>query len=348
MKYSEGIARSATYNHVIGRLIQAELYAERKGRGVWKQTSFCEKMALTDDTMGNRHRTKQLGFPGETAWPADTSRDDIRRRDLDPHSLIRDHDSHVTSDREPLADVVRNLQRSMMEMTEQLGQVIQHRCIADGTSTTVDSSDTPQTTRLPTTFPPPPMTTIFPAHARPYVNNLVSVMEELERSTGVSLRAAMAEAYRWRRCSTTGVASESLLEVETFSATLKTAILDGKDVNLASWLIPHFDLGEYSHYTGSDGSHHLLRPLSSDPRLHRNVTLAEFISTFNKYRNVMCEVWDRRRELDASETRIEGTAFYEYHKVFAARSAALILQHNVKLDWGGPRQWAILNVIQVF
>ena len=55
----------------------------------------------------------------------------------------------------------------------------------------------------------------------------------------------------------------------------------------------------------------------------------------------MCEVWDRRKELDAYEaivvgiaSRIEGTAFYEYHKAFAARSAALILQHNVKLDWG--------------
>ena len=30
---------------------------------------------------------------------------------------------------------------------------------------------------------------------------------------------------------------------------------------------------------------------------------------------------------------IECTAFYEYPKAFAARSAALILQHNAKLDW---------------
>ena len=55
----------------------------------------------------------------------------------------------------------------------------------------------------------------------------------------------------------------------------------------------------------------------------------------------MCEVWDRRKELDAYEaiivgiaSRIEGTAFYEYHKAFSARAAALIQQHNVKLDWG--------------
>ena len=142
-----------------------------------------------------------------------------------------------------------------------------------------------------------------------------------QHSIGVSLRAATAETYRWRRCSTTGVTSESLPEIETVSAMLKTAILDSKDVNLASLLIPHFDLGEYSCYVGSDSSHHLLHLLSSDPGLNRNLTLAEFISPFNKYRNVMCEVWDRRKELDAYEaivvgiaSRIEGTAFYEYHK----------------------------------
>ena len=310
------------------------------------------------NNLASRARQRGQPTPAVTTSAAgiSTSRAGVR---VSPETLIRDAirdgDSHVTSNREPLADVVRNLQRSMMEMTDQLGQVIQHRRIADGTSTTVGSSDTPQTTGLPTmtgfpptpqttglplTFPPPPTTTSI-APARPYVNNLTSAMEELERSTGVSLRAATTEAYRWRRSSTTGVASESLPEVETVSATLKTAILDGKDVNLASLLIPHFDLGEYSRYAGGDGSPHLLRPLSSDPRLNRNLTLAEFISAFNKYRNVMCEVWDRRKELDAYEaivvgiaSRIEGTAFYEYHKAFAARSAALILQHNVKLDWG--------------
>ena len=54
----------------------------------------------------------------------------------------------------------------------------------------------------------------------------------------------------------------------------------------------------------------------------------------------MCEVWDRRKELDAYEavvvgisSRIEGTSFYLYHKAFAARVAARIQQHNVKIDW---------------
>ena len=88
---------------------------------------------------------------------------------------------------------------------------------------------------FPTTFSPPPMTTTFLAHARPSVYNLRSAMEKLERSTGVSLRAATAEAYRWRRCSTSGVASESLPEVETVSATMKTAIID-LTVKTLTWL----------------------------------------------------------------------------------------------------------------
>ena len=61
----------------------------------------------------------------------------------------------------------------------------------------------------------------------------------------------------------------------------------------------------------------------------------------------------RCKELDTYEailvgiaSSIEGTAFYEYHKAFAARYAALILQHNIKLAWGDPRQRAILHVIR--
>ena len=299
-----------------------------------------------------RQRQRDLPTPAVTTsaagnpTPADSWRLGVSP---DDETLIQNRDSHVTA--QPLADVVHNLQRAMENMTEQLGHVIQHRRIADRTSTTVDTSDTPQTTGLPTTtilpptpqttIPPHPMTTTFTAPARPNVNNLTTAMQEIERASGVSLRAATADAYRWRCGSTTGVASENLPEVETVSATLRNAILDGKDVNLASLLIPNFDLGEYSRYAGGDGSQHLLRPLSSDPRLNRNLTLAEFISAFNKYRNVMCEVWDRRKELDGYEaivvsigTKIQGTAYYEYHKAFAARSAALILQHNVKIDWG--------------
>ena len=105
--------------------------------------------------------------------------------------------------------------------------------------------------------------------------NLTTVMENIEHSTGTSLRAmsAFVDSTRWQQRSTAGFASESLLEVGTVSPALRSAILDSKDFNLACLLIPHFDLGEYSRYAGVDGCQHLLRPLSSDPRLNRNLTL---------------------------------------------------------------------------
>ena len=155
---------------------------------------------------------------------------------------------------------------------------------------------------------------------------LTTAMTSIERAMEKSLRSepASADSYRWL-CSTSGIPSENLPDVETVSPALRSAILDGKDVNLASLLIPHFDLGEYSHYAGVDCFEHLLRPLSSDTRLNRNLTLSEFICAFNKYRNIMCEVWDRRKELDAYVaivvgivSLIDGTAFYEYHRIFSA------------------------------
>ena len=88
---------------------------------------------------------------------------------------------------------------SMMKMTEQLGQVIQHWRIADRTLTTVGSSDIPQTTGLTMMFPPPLKTTTFPAPVRPDVNNLMSAMEELECSTGVLLRASPIDGGAVRR-----------------------------------------------------------------------------------------------------------------------------------------------------
>ena len=67
----------------------------------------------------------------------------------------------------------------------------------------------------------------------------------------------------------------------------------------------------------------------------------------------MCEVWNRRQELDAYEavivgiaSGIEGTAFYEYHCSFSARAAALIQPENVKVDWGGGSwQWFVLLAV---
>ena len=253
----------------------------------------------------------------------------LRERHTDSSRPLRDvaaatSNSGDISEVEPLSDAVRNLQQAMFTLSRQMGDIVQSQ--RDSTSIT------------PQMMPPPS----FPSTSsmlpqRSTVFTLTTAMERLEQSTRVSSRCAPATALTdcplWRR----GFTSEDLPEVEVVPTAVRAAILDGKDVNLAMLLMPNFDLGEYSRY--SDHAQ-FLRPLSSDPCLNHNLTLAEFITAFNKYRNIMCEEWDRRQGLDAYEatvvgiaSRIEGTSFYEYHKAFAARAAALIVQHNMKIDW---------------
>ena len=133
------------------------------------------------------------------------------------------------------------------------------------------------------------------------VYNLTTAMEDIERSTGTSLRATsgFVDSTRWQQRSTAGFVSESLPEVETVSPALRSAILEGKDVILACLLIPHFDLSEYSSCAGVYGYQQLLRQLSSDPRFNRNLTLSEFVTSFNNIVTSCVRTWERRMELDA-------------------------------------------------
>ena len=210
----------------------------------------------------------------------------------------------------------------MITFSRQMGDIVQSQ--RDSVSIT------------PQMMPPPPS---FPSTSsmlpqRPTVFTLTTAMERLEQSTGISSRCAPATALTDCPIGRRGFTSEDLPEVEVMPTAVRAAILDGKDMNLAkcTYCIPPDQ--SWALVTESDHAQ-FLRPLSSDPRLNRNLTLAEFITAFNKYRNIMCEVWDRRQELDAYEamvvgiaSRIEGTSFYEYHKAFAARAAALIVQHG--------------------
>ena len=130
----------------------------------------------------------------------------------------------------------------------------------------------------PQMMPPPS----FPSTSsmlpqRPTVFTLTTAMERLEQSTGVSSRCSPATALTDCPLGRRGFTSEDLPEVEFVPTAVRAAILDGKEVNLATLLMPNFDLGEYSRYSESDHAQ-FLRPLSSDPRLNRNLTLAEFIT----------------------------------------------------------------------
>ena len=56
----------------------------------------------------------------------------------------------------------------------------------------------------------------------------------------------------------------------------------------------------------------------------------------------MCEAYPQRRvEFDAYQCNIvkmsntfDGLAFYEYHEALSARSASILQNHNIKINWG--------------
>ena len=94
-------------------------------------TSPTTRWGIATELNNLASRARQCGQPTPAVTTSttgiSTSRAGMRVSPYDEtliRDAIRDGDSHVTTDREPLVDVVRNLQRSMMEMTEQLGQVI--------------------------------------------------------------------------------------------------------------------------------------------------------------------------------------------------------------------------------
>ncbi|MGH0120666.1 UNVERIFIED_CONTAM: hypothetical protein FKN15_068241 [Acipenser sinensis] len=81
-----------------------------------------------------------------------------------------------------------------------------------------------------------------------------------------------------------------------------------------------------------------------DPRLLKNLTLGEFILAFAIYRDVLFSVYpNRREERDSYEFYIVelsvsygGTIFFNYHKSFSAKAAAILASDNRIIDWLQP------------
>ncbi|XP_044133871.1 uncharacterized protein LOC122932142 [Bufo gargarizans] len=119
---------------------------------------------------------------------------------------------------------------------------------------------------------------------------------------------------------------------------IKKDILEGKDVNLASLLITSHDVTENKSFGCSELSVVLK---AKDPRLSRKLTLAEFVLAFSLFRDVVCSASpNRREELDIYLYRVVdlahkygGTAFYDYHRSFSAKAAAIWAQFQVVTDW---------------
>ena len=130
-----------------------------------------------------------------------------------------------------------------------------------------------------------------------------------------------------------GYSAESLPFMDAVHPTLKKQILEGKDINLASLLIPY--------YTGPHADPSVITKERPDMRLNQELTLAQFIQAFGIYKNIMCKAYPiRRPELDLYErdildmaTRYPGNGFYEYHKMFSAQAAAHLSYSGKKIDW---------------
>ena len=77
-----------------------------------------------------------------------------------------------------------------------------------------------------------------------------------------------------------------------------------------------------------------------DVRLEHNLSLEEFNRAFRKYRNIMCNAYPHRKaeleqyEADINETTHNyGPCFYTYHKMFSAKAATAITEHNILINW---------------
>ncbi|CAG2187988.1 unnamed protein product [Mytilus edulis] len=136
----------------------------------------------------------------------------------------------------------------------------------------------------------------------------------------------------------TGVRSDDFPNVDIVSSGLQKQIIQGKDINLASLLIPSFESPQ-SHTILADGME-INVGNKPDPRLNRQLTIQEFIKAFGKFKRVMTSAFPGRRfELDAYEEDIieisnfYGNKFYDYHKLFSAKASTLLQEKQIKVDW---------------
>ncbi|CAG2219552.1 unnamed protein product [Mytilus edulis] len=122
--------------------------------------------------------------------------------------------------------------------------------------------------------------------------------------------------------------ASSFSGVDIVSPELRNDIITGKDVNLNMLLIPN-----YKNST-------IKKNKESDVRLQRNLSMDEFVIAFGRYKRIMGTAFpNRNEELDLYLAHIIETAniwpdcFYEYHKIFSAKCAVMLIQHNIKIDW---------------
>ena len=214
-----------------------------------------------------------------------------------------------------LTSTVQSLQQNVINLTARVNSMSQGACIQTNATAGISQSQPGQERTSVTTSPSAPETnyTLDTAFAR------IS-------TAAAGSQDQLSEPRRTRF----GFSAESLPLVETISPLLRQQIIAGKDVNLASLLIPY--------YSPLDEKDENKKP---DKRLLRSLSIGEFIQAFGIYKNIMGQAYpQRRQELDLYErdiidmaTRYPGKGFYEYHRQFSLMAASHLKFNNILVDW---------------
>lgn len=146
-----------------------------------------------------------------------------------------------------------------------------------------------------------------------------------------------------------GMPPEFLPTLELVSLSIRKQIIEGRDVNLESMLISEFEMSQVRTFHTEGCNVNVKAP--PDPRLSRQLTISEFITAFGKYKRIMCSRFPARRpELDIYEAiiiefhNLFGEKFYDYYRIFSARSAEALRMHTIKVDWS-VRDKTLINLL---
>lgn len=149
------------------------------------------------------------------------------------------------------------------------------------------------------------------------------------------------------------IPSSELPDIDIVPASVKRDIVRGKDVNLAVLLLPLKDRKSYTADKDVQfGSEIFTIKAKGDSRLTRDLTITEFISAFNVYKQIMCaEYPNRRAELDKYMSfiieineKFPGFAFYHYHLQFSAK-AAQYCEYGKRVDWAVPDSTMLSTIV---
>ena len=132
--------------------------------------------------------------------------------------------------------------------------------------------------------------------------------------------------------------AEDLPKMDFVAPSIKKQIIEGRDINLATLLAPKYDIPQ--NQTMESRGFTVELSSKKDVRLDNNLSIEEFNRAFRKYRNIMGKAFPQRKvELEQYESDINeisqnyGPCFYTYHKMFSAKAAAAIVEHNSVINW---------------